>query len=209
MTTQQFPSFLRFGGENENSLRLYPVPGPVASLYKQSFWIFTIVLGKGHSHLTYQENAWRVKWLAHSYFCSHLRFPNASIRPHHWALSPVCWGLLVCTGVRRCLIRKWVLNNTCVSCSLKAMPPVFQMPAGSPVVNRFQQSFQTRKKDLATISKTIGHENPMNSSGASFDRMLEGERMVQKAQAGCHSAVQRAAGSQNWLNSTNNDVLTF
>ena len=65
---------------------------------------------------------------------------------------------------------------------LKAIPPVFQIPAVSPVVDRFQQSSQTqtRKKDLATHFQKIGHENPMNSSRALSDIALEGERMAQK-----------------------------
>ena len=41
----------------------------------------------------------------------------------------------------------------CVAVMPKAMPLVFQIPAGPPMVDRFQWSFQarwTRKKDLAT-----------------------------------------------------------
>ena len=44
----------------------------------------------------------------------------------------------------------------------------------------------------------------MNSSGAQSDRAPEGERMVQKDQAGSHSAVHRGARNQNRLNSANN-----
>ena len=41
-----------------------------------------------------------------------------------------------------------VLAVCCVM--LKAVPLVFQIPGKSPTVDKFQQSFQTRKKDLAT-----------------------------------------------------------
>ena len=59
---------------------------------------------------------------------------------------------------------------------LKVMALVFQIPAESPTVDRFQQSFQTRrtrKKDLATHFQKDGHENAKNSSGALSDRAPE------------------------------------
>ena len=45
----------------------------------------------------------------------------------------------------------------------------------------------------------------MNSSRALSDTVLEGERMVQKDQAGFHSAVHRGTRSQNLLEGTNNN----
>ena len=48
----------------------------------------------------------------------------------------------------------------------------------------------------------ISHENPMNSHRAASDRAPEGERMLQKHQAGFHSAVHRGARSQNRLDGT-------
>ena len=97
-----------------------------------------------------------------------------------------------------------------VAVMLKAVPSVFQIPAESPMVDRFQRSFQTRqtrKKNLATHFQKIGHENPMNSSGALFDTAQERERMEQKDQAGFCSAIHRVTRSQNQLNSTKNKIL--
>ena len=37
-----------------------------------------------------------------------------------------------------------ILWRLSVAVMLKAVPPVFQIPAGSPMVDRFQQSFQTK-----------------------------------------------------------------
>ena len=42
--------------------------------------------------------------------------------------------------------------------------------------------------------KKTGHENPMNSSGALSDTVLEGERMAQEERAAFHSAVHRSLG---------------
>ena len=60
-----------------------------------------------------------------------------------------------------------------------------------------------------------GLENPMNSRGALSDRAPEGERMVQKVQAGFYSAVHRALGfddsmaqPQTW-ESTHNKISNF
>ena len=81
------------------------------------------------------------------------------------------------------------------------MPLEFQIPAGSPIVDRFQRSFQTKERlgrgTWPATSEKIGHENPMNSSGALSDRAPEGESMVQKDWAGFCSAVHRASRSQN------------
>ena len=45
-------------------------------------------------------------------------------------------------------------------------------------------------------SKKIGHENPMNGSGALFDIAPERKRMLQKDWAGFHFAVHRV--TRNW-----------
>lgn len=73
---------------------------------------------------------------------------------------------------------------------LKAMTLVFQITAGSPMVNRFQRSFWS-----PPTSEKIGHTNPMSSSGTLSDVVLEGERMAQKDQAGFRSAVHRVTRS--------------
>ena len=55
------------------------------------------------------------------------------------------------------------------------------------MVDRFQQSFQTRqtrKKNWPPTSEKTGHENPINSRRTLTDVALEGDRMVQKDQAG-------------------------
>ena len=46
----------------------------------------------------------------------------------------------------------------------------------------------------------------MNGSGALFDVVLEGERMVQKDRAGFRSAVHRVARNWNRLNGTKNKL---
>ena len=48
------------------------------------------------------------------------------------------------------------------------------------------------KKDLATTSERVAHENLINSSRALSDVAPEGERMTQEDQAGFCSAVHRA-----------------
>ena len=93
-------------------------------------------------------------------------------------------------------INQWL----CVVVMLKAMPRGFQIPAESSLVDGFQWSFhtrQTRNKAWPPNSKNVGHENPINSSGALCDTVLEGERMEQKDQAVFHSAVHRVIRSQN------------
>ena len=47
----------------------------------------------------------------------------------------------------------------------------------------------------------------MNSSGTLSDAAPEGERMVQKDQAGFHSVVHMGTRSQNQLGSTDNKEL--
>ena len=65
---------------------------------------------------------------------------------------------------------------------LKDIPSIFQVPAGSPMVDRFQWSFQTKtvweEGSGNPLEKTTDHENPMNSSKALSDTAPEGERMV-------------------------------
>ena len=91
---------------------------------------------------------------------------------------------------------------------LKAMSPRFQIPAGSPRVDRFQWSSrlrQTRKRDLATpTSEKIGHENPV----------VREERCLiqgQKVRGWCKkigqssTAIPRVARNQNPLQGTNNN----
>ena len=82
------------------------------------------------------------------------------------------------------------------------MPPVFQIPAVSPRVDRFQQtrktrSLQTRKKDLCIASENLGHANSVNSSRALSDMAKEGEMMAKKDLTGFRSAVHRVARSRN------------
>ena len=74
---------------------------------------------------------------------------------------------------------------------LKAMPLAFQIPAGSPMVCRFQQSFQTktRRNDPSTPEK-MSHENLVNSNRVHGTYSAEGERMVQKDLAGSGSVRQ-------------------
>ena len=56
---------------------------------------------------------------------------------------------------------------------LKAMPPVFQIPAGSPMIwTRFSRTSrlrQTRKNDIPTHLQKFCYENPMDSSRALSD----------------------------------------
>ena len=71
------------------------------------------------------------------------------------------------------------------------------------MVDRFQRSFHT-KTDWEEgpghpLLKKIGHENPVHSSRALSDAVLEEETMVQKDRAGVHSAVHRGTRSQNHL----------
>ena len=90
---------------------------------------------------------------------------------------------------------------------LKAVPLVFQIPSGSPMVDGFQQSFQTKtyveRRTWPPTSEKTGHKNPKNSSRALSDRVPEGERVAQKDQAEFHSVVHRGATSQNPLHGPN------
>ena len=98
-------------------------------------------------------------------------------RSRRWALGlfpsqgttpPVCW------------LSYWQL---CVAVVLKAMTLVFQIPAGSSMVDGFQQNFQTRwtrKVDLAAHLQRVGHENPVYSSRALSDIAPEDERIAQR-----------------------------
>ena len=70
---------------------------------------------------------------------------------------------------------------------LKAVPLVFQIPAGSPT------------------SKKIGHKNPMNGNRGLSCIVPEGERMVQKRSRIC-CAVHRVTRSWNPLHGTNNSA---
>ena len=69
------------------------------------------------------------------------------------------------------------------------------------MVDKFHWSFQTKTDQEEgpghPLLEKTGHENPMDGSGALSDRAAEGERMVQKDQAGFCSAVHTAARSQN------------
>ena len=88
---------------------------------------------------------------------------------------------------------------------LKAIPPVFQRPAGSPWWTAFSGASgprQTRKKELSTHFWKIGHENSIYSSEALSDIALEGEKMAQKDGAGFCSAVHSVSRSWNQLDST-------
>ena len=70
------------------------------------------------------------------------------------------------------------MNEVCslLAVMLKATLPVFQIPAGSPIMDRFQWSFQTKDRlGRRTMAKNIGHENAMNSSGVLSDVTPEGE----------------------------------
>ena len=92
------------------------------------------------------------------------------------------------------------------------MPLVFQIPAESPLVDRFQWSFWirlTRKKVLATCFQKISHDKPMNSRGALSDIALEDERMAQNDQSGFCSAVRGVTRSQNRLHGTSNDNKSY
>ena len=70
-----------------------------------------------------------------------------------------------------------------------------RVPHGGQI---FQWSFQSKEKlgrrTWPPTSEKIGHENPVNSSGALSDRAQEGERMAQKEFC---SAVHRATRNQN------------
>ena len=83
----------------------------------------------------------------------------------------------------------------CVAVMLKVVPPVFQIPAGSPMVDRFQQSFQTK------TDRQEGPGQPVSKtwSWTPYDWQWafvwygaivpEGERMAQKTGQGCGSAL--------------------
>ena len=75
---------------------------------------------------------------------------------------------------------------------LIAVPLGFQIPAGSPMVDRSQWNFQTKDRLGRRIwppsSKKIGRENPVHSSRALSNIALESERMAQKDPAGFCSA---------------------
>ena len=115
-------------------------------------------------------------------------------------LSPLWPGFISWSGnhtTRLLVVILWWLH---VAVMLKAMPPIFQIPAGSPCWTGFSGASrlrQTRKKDLATNFQKNGQENPVNSSEASSARVLEGERMAQKDWAGFRSAVHDVARSRN------------
>ena len=70
------------------------------------------------------------------------------------------------------------------------MPSVSQIPAGSPMVDRFQR---TREK----ISEKIGHENPINCSRALSDIAPEGERVGAEEWVPFHSVVHMVTRSRN------------
>ena len=78
---------------------------------------------------------------------------------------------------------------------------------------RASRGRQTRKKDLATHFQKNWHENPLNSSRALSDIVLEDERPAQKYQTEFCSAVHRVTRSQDRLHGTNNkwliSMLTF
>ena len=77
------------------------------------------------------------------------------------------------------------------------------------MVDRLQLSFQTKTDEAEGPSHHFqknGRENPMNSSRALSDTVLEGERIAQKDRAGFRSARHRGAKSWNPLDSTNNKI---
>ena len=92
-----------------------------------------------------------------------------------------------------------ILRQLRVTMILKAVPAVFQISAGSPMVDKCQQSFQTktRRRTWPPTFKEIGQGNPMNNSGALSDIAPEGEKTAQKALAGLRSAGHRVTGSWN------------
>ena len=53
----------------------------------------------------------------------------------------IWWSHGSCPTLHLSVVRLWQLP---VAVMLKAMPPVFQIPAGSPMVDRFLRSFQTK-----------------------------------------------------------------
>ena len=123
------------------------------------------------------------------------------------ALSPLQLGFVSESGnhtTRLSVVTLWLLS---VAVMLKAMPQLFQIRAGSLLVDGFQQSFQTRQTETWPLtSEKIDRENPVNSSGTWSDTVPESERMEQKAQAGFRSAVHKVPRSRNRLESTNNKL---
>ena len=105
---------------------------------------------------------------------------------HHCGLSsfPGSGNHTVCLLV----VLLWCLH---VAMMPKAIPPpVFQIAARSSMADRFQQSLQTRKKDLVTHFWKTGHENPMNSSRALSDKAWKVRGGRKKTQQGSSLSTQ-------------------
>ena len=119
------------------------------------------------------------------------------------AVAQVCFR----SGNRTILLLVVKLWRLPVAVMLKAMPLVSQIPAGKPMVDRFQQSFRTQTDQEEgpghPLLKKLGHENPVNSSRALSHIAPEGGRIMQKDQAAFCSTVYTVARNQNQLSSTN------
>ena len=89
------------------------------------------------------------------------------------------------------------------------MAGYFKYKQGHPRWTDFSRASRLGRLGRRTwppTSKTIGHENPMKI--ALSETALEGERMLQKDQAGFSSAVHRGARSQALLEGTNRNKIT-
>ena len=150
-------------------------------------------------------------------FFKNLRQFNVSLISQPWwcggsdsALSSPWPDFISQAGTHTTQLSVVVLWQLCVARMLEAMMLVFQIPAGSPMVDRFQWGFQTKtdqKEGPGHPLEKTGHENAMNSSRTLSDIALEDERMVQKERKAFCSAVHRVTRSQNLLHGTNNKMF--
>ena len=124
-------------------------------------------------------------------WCSHRH--GLSSCPGQGTTPPVCWLSYCGAGL-------------CVVVKLKAMPLGFQTSVGvthgGQVSIELPDSDRVERRTQPATTKRIGDKNPTISS-----RVLSGERMVQKDQAGFHSVVHRVARNWNQLDGTNKSHL--
>ena len=124
-------------------------------------------------------------------------------------LSPLWLGIIFSQGTTPSVCWLFILWRLRVAVMLKAVPPVFQTPAGSPTLTGFggaSRLDRVGRRRWPPTSKNIGHENPVNSSRALSDIVPEGERMVQKDRVEFLSPIHRVARSRTPLNGVNNTV---
>ena len=124
------------------------------------------------------------------------RGPGGSIGKDS-ALSSPQLGFVSWSGTHTTSLSIVILWWLHVAVMLKAIPRGFQIPAGSPMVDRFQQSFQTKIDQEEGPDHSSGETGHEKCSKVLSDTALEGERMEENDRAGLCCAIHRVSKSQS------------